>query len=688
MKRDMFLRILLGRIFAIFVVSACLLCPYSVWAQNNKAAQAVGFEVQRAKLEREINEVLAKTKTLEQEQKNLERQIKALEKEKKKLEVIGEGRKLLGIIDPRKVRDVTLSLIGIPLGLFLESLLYSLPFCIVLLFLWLLYFKKEFFKKWMVPVLILFVVLFLLSILPVFAAENPKKPTTLEEKLQKDLQTAYDICTEEPVDKAIRFLKNRPSKTLEIPDEIWSEIKMPPRLSFLKPFKVVSVDTSEYHYTLGCLYLLKNEGGRAEKEFERVYSNVPRWLYKSTPRWLSPSEKEKFIRERKKYTYMLLSIMKYFIEGKESPDTVEAGKFLKTALPFISSIDDLLRIHDYLQKHGMADSAKKTLKRAQEAAKTLDDKLKWASFLNKNKENSEEAQKYLDKLVKSYGATEDLLKITEFCLENKLYPMALSALKKINNIYYRRYPITDKFEAEINKISLPFPSVLPPSVKRPPISKKISLPVLYGIVSELDKKDDMAEKAYMQAVEAEVNWVINYAGTKLPTNLNNLFYLKQFWKKRGYESELAKLEPFYKLVERNYIKNLGKKLNDAKANYSKIEGSVNALRARINALENKIRHLKRAFLFRELRLLALVIVALGMIIFSFINAWQRTANVERYRAFAFLGKFIENIGWCQCFTIVLIPIGVLNILMGQFMWIVLDIYQQGIGVKQEGKSDG
>ena len=640
MKRDMSIKILLNRNFIFFVAVICLLSPHLAWAQqNNKHAHTSNFEAQVTTLEKNNSELLGKIRVLQRTQKDLENQINKLEeKRKKEKSEEVEGKELL---------NAFLSPIRGLWRFFLRALLCLLPVCLVLLLLWLISFRKEFFKKWLIPVLVIFAVLFVFSVLPLFAGETPKK-----QSIEDKLQTAYKIYTKGAVDKAILLLEEKPFHTLRIP-----EIKMPSTLNYLKPFYTVQVGTPEYHYTLGCLYLLKDQGGKAESEFGQVYSSIPRGLSDE---------------ERKRYSFMQLSIMRYFIEGKESPDRVKAGQVLKRALPFISNIDDILRIHDYLQKHEMTESAGETLKRAQSVAKSLDDKLKWTDFLLR--EDPEEAQKYLDKIIKSY-TTKDLLKISDFCIKNRLYPTAYSALNKIVSDYYYSCPRTGEFVAVITNVRLPFPSVLPPTVKRPPTtSKEISLPVLFGIISELDKKDDMAEEAYKYAVEADINQVISSAGTYIPTNLNDLFYLKQFWEKKDYKDKLAKLNPFYGLVKENYQKKYIQNLAEVKEKNLHTKYSIEK---NIAKLKTRKFHLEMSILFRNLRKLAAIIVALGMIAFSLIDAWQHTVKIERFRAFAFLGKFIEDIGWCQCFTILFIPLGILNILMGQFMWILLDMHRQG-----------
>lgn len=636
MGRDMFIKILLDRrVIAIFSVLCLILFIFYVpqfktWAgeTKTKGTQTQGLEAQRRVIEKTNAQLESKKRQINSEIRSLNIELETLRAKKEKLSPPHMPDMLQAAL------PMLLKWIG---GLLLISLSSFLPAMLLLLFLFIIFVKRDFFKKRMIVVVVIFAVLFILSVLPVFAAtknEGYSNPPSIDQKLEK----VGKLCTLGTIDKTIFLLENKQPSEIEIP-----VITMPKPYGYLKPQKKVKVESFGYHYTLGCLYLLKDQGGKAKEQFEWVYTHVPQ-------SWYSPD---------KRYEYMLVSIVRYFIENG---DPTSAGKALDSALPAIFSVKELLSLHDYLDKHGMSPSAQKCIERAQQAAKTTEDKMNLVNFLLE-KGKTEDANNLLNSTINSTRNTDTLINAALFCIERKLYPTAISAL---NRIFIYSPQAIDKV--------ISFPSMLPPSIPRPPTTQEITLPVLLGIVYQLHNELDSAEYVYKMAANVDLSQIEKTACTNITCNPNNIFYLKQLWQKEGEKEKLKKLDPIYLLVKKHFIQHY---IEAVRTRNQQLAKTYNKLTSKKKEFKWEIYKSKLSIFLRELRLLVLLIVLLGMVIYCSYDAWQYTHINDAFKSFAFLGKFNEDWGWCLCFTIISMPIGIFLIILGQGMLIFLKT-QQGI----------
>ncbi len=630
-KRDTYLRILSvnkinpsksKRFFSplIILLLFCFFFPRIILGSNLANDDAKDFKIEQKKYKLQYNDLKRKIEVEQEELLKLKKRYENLKKQQEALSLSSFEKNVVYYAP-----FLVFSTIKEAILKFIILFSYFLPGTLIILFLLIFYKKRKFFIKRKISIIIFFIILFFLSVLPVLADQK-------EIPIERKLKTAMDICSLGDVDKAISLLESKIENIVEI-----HAVKMPEKYAYLKPILKVRIDSPEYYYTLGCLYLLKGKGANASQSFEHVYS--PGLIWESNVQ---------------KQSEVLISIIQYFIEVG---DFNRAGDALKGTLPMLTDVNELLKLYTYLERAGMGPSCQEVLKRTWLVAHSVQDKILLVTFLLDRK-RMEEANKSLSQTIEYFkNDGKALYEIAIFCINKKLYSVAISSLERI--IIY--HP-----EAMNKRIS--FPKFLPESIPRPIVGKQISLLILLGIVCHLQNQEGKAEYAFINGISGDLQHVIRSSGEWLPDDPTPFFYLKWFWEVRGESNKLEMLNPFYEYLLKNYFKKFREENKKLRIKQTNLENEIENLNAIISKLEKKI-------FIRKLGLLISTIVFLGMIIFSIIVAWNYSRKYRKFKTFVFMGKLLENTGWCICLTFVLFLLGVFFVLIGQLMEIFVIKYQ-------------
>lgn len=118
------------------------------------------------------------------------------------------------------------------------------------------------------------------------------------------------------------------------------------------------------------------------------------------------------------------------------------------------------------------------------------------------------------------------------------------------------------------------------------------------------------------------------------------------------------------------------RLSEVKNQHARLKARVESLQHRKATLISGIKEAGDELARAHARLAAHILYVITLFCLVLLATWiaiigglQSAAAVKRYRTFAFFARFFEIIGWLQCTTIVLIPVGIASILCGQAMGI-------------------
>jgi len=220
------------------------------------------------------------------------------------------------------------------------------------------------------------------------------------------------------------------------------------------------------------------------------------------------------------------------------------------------------------------------------------------------------------------------------------------------------------------------------------VDAKIRLSVFLGILNQAIGKSANAEEYYRTAVNKELEEIVKRSGYKLSGNLNNFYYLKNIWLQISGEQSIEKLIPIYTYLQNYYLNELKIKhdneLVKMQNEIKELQGAKQNLSTQLNKITSETRKIKLQFALSIFHYLSIAVGLILIVVGVGITAYRHAVTITRYQAFAFVFKFMEGVGWVKCFSIILIPVGILEIAFSQFMLIVQSGEQQIEVIKRKG----
>ncbi|HOE82528.1 MAG TPA: hypothetical protein PK329_06145 [Myxococcota bacterium] len=172
--------------------------------------------------------------------------------------------------------------------------------------------------------------------------------------------------------------------------------------------------------------------------------------------------------------------------------------------------------------------------------------------------------------------------------------------------------------------------------------------------------------------------------------VNTYFYLKILWELSGNQALVAKYEAIYDAVEARYLDEYrneqaervtGKELELA-ARRIELEETNTGLELRIQDLKAQLEAAKAASrkaafqVFASFaRILAVGLLFMIGVLVSVLEALRYIRQLSRFKTSGFLIKFNETFGFALCFTIALIPVGLLMVFGSQAFGMLLHLQQ-------------
>jgi len=295
------------------------------------------------------------------------------------------------------------------------------------------------------------------------------------------------------------------------------------------------------------------------------------------------------------------------------------------------------------------------------------------------KQMIESGSKLISSAIQNSWNINSLTEISRFALKKRNYEQAIASIEKCLKVSNKSwtYPIDSPMTLEISKYI--------------PTEEQITLPVYLGIIQQKVSFFEKAKVSYETAGIIEFNKIIDSFGFEIKGNLNNLFYLKQFWVLNEEFEKVKNLKPFYSLLEEKYLNSLENK--NSKQIIQLEEENKNLNQDHEKKTNNIIELYSNVFKENSklslhiMRLIAFIILMILVTIVTIIKSIRAARKVSVYKFFAFAGKFISVSGWLSIFAVINLPLGIVMVLIGQVMQIFQKIQQDREKIKLYSKEN-
>jgi tetratricopeptide (TPR) repeat protein len=633
---------------------------------------------------------------LEKEHETLTNRVTELEKQIS--EVKDAGSKL-------KFRDSLMTFFQL---LTINSWLFNIffPVLIINLVIYLALREKAFWSRFKVWIIILGAFILLLMVSPLLA-QGPPAGKSLPENLER-LRQVMEL-KKYPLEQAIYLLQQAEGMreegltSVELP-------KLPAWSGRVKPPAVVDLYSSlEIHYSLLLLYLETRRPVPAVAELRKICDLPPATMSADDqPRWetlLNIALEEK---ELQGEVPVLAEAYAAFLAKHGQPQDLSwlgetlaekghpaaALKVLGEALRLSRKSPELLRLAQVafpLKPSLTQEALILGLSRATDATEIFP----MITFaLDRGILTEELRQKALDQLIRVSRQVSDLLAAGEVLLSSRqptLAPLLVQRALKIamspqarleiarwcvkHQLYPLAYEVIWKLlqegggVAEDLRVAPPkFPTGTPPGPYQL-VPQDIRLSVFLGLLDQVLGRREPAEKLFSETVNAEVERMLRRAGYQLQGNLNHFFYLKNIWVQLHQEQNLEKLLPLYIYLQEEYLKNLDRqqrqKVRAIQEKITILKQQQEEQEKTLAGLNSEIRRLQFRLFLNSMKYLTVLLVILLILIGCGVKAYYHAETVTTYKTFAFLGKYLECLGWVLCFSLILVAPGVTLLLGGQ-----------------------
>lgn len=373
----------------------------------------------------------------------------------------------------------------------------------------------------------------------------------------------------------------------------------------------------------------------------------------------------------------LIQLSNYFInKGKND----EASDAINAAIRKTRSKDKLFDLIKFAAQNKMENSLNQGIEKLPEMTKSLEDYFQVSDYLleqQRVEQSSRTISMGLDSIPSKFrnnAYTDNYLKAAKLATERGNYAQAIRAIEKLG-------PLLGSNAINF-KVPLSFVSIKKETL---PTNEAILLPSFYGSLQQESGFSDKAKPSYIQAVTQ----VLDQAQEtfQLETGLNDFFYLWEFYKEKNDYQTLEKLDFLYSFLEDQYlqrlkqdhqqrIKSLSTVIDTLKSN--KINVPLKPVNP-VNPVNNF--ELILSIIFHGLSALSTICLLLFMLDYCYKYAVQYCKNSIELKVFGFITKFIENIGWAYCFTLIGLFYGIIIIFISQFFQI--GHQQLGVTLRKE-----
>jgi hypothetical protein len=598
------------------------------------------------------------------------------------------------------------------------------PITVINLVLYLFFRESSFFRrhgKWIIVIGLLIIVLFLAA--PLFAAEQEKAGDIAQ---NLDRVNSLLELKKSPLDEAIHILQNcsglrklgRTKVELPALEARASQLGLPRTVDLSAPLEI--------HYSLGVLYLEKGRTGEASEEFRSMIqpiSDVPKLRYEqketleNTLKYFVGLGKNYPLSEAKEFADAmvlflgahgrvdeLIELARYLHDNKL---TVSSREAINKAYEVTGRCSDLLKISTYYLPFNLTE-ARNALLASLDKAKTNEEILQAIQFSKENgafqdeviqkateimlrksrntqdllnaadyllrMQRTQEASLFISRSMEMSAGASQLLEIAHWSLEREIYQPARDAIYKL----YKSEDWPSFFDRMDHP---PYVPVISKDGKYEIVDERIRLVVFLGILDQALGNVDKARGLYEYAVNLELQEILESLGYSLSGNLNHFYYLKKSWERAGQEKNLLKLAPLYSYLQDEYLRQLAdKKQAELAASRRRVDNLKQAkeqLIKQLGEVSGEIVRKRARFFLSVLRYVSFFGAVLLILYGCATRAWQYSKDISRHKTFAAFFKYIENIGWVQCFSVILFPIGIINVVVSQLM-LILQMNQQGI----------
>jgi tetratricopeptide (TPR) repeat protein len=589
------------------------------------------------------------------------------------------------------------------------------PLAVVNHFLYLLFREKAFFTRYRKPILIILAALLVACLLPLLASAQTEgtgasggegnAPGPFEQKLGE----VNRLMKMSPAERQIALMEHAREGEMVLQ-------KIPVKDPYLIPSDgKVETGSPDFLYTLAALY---RAVGKEEKVLETLkrLDDLPlqkKWFdsyLKSYPRLLEMDLKNNQIMEASRIAHRLIEIhgeqgntnalmdFSVFLNdhqmsqsaneaigkatqvvgaGQDALDLTdyllaanrvsEASALLGRIIAGSENLKDLLPVLGFCMEKGLSQETSKAIEKAGELCKTPGDDVRLSQFLFE-KDRKEESAKALSAGKERAEKLEDLLSIAQTARGQGFLTLAIEAIE--------RAVMTDPRAAEHH---LPSPLLLGEKGNLP-TEEPISLATYLGIMQELDRRMESAQTSYKVSPEQALDRIAESYGQIPEGNLNDFFYLKQFWARQDPE-QLKRLLPLYARLQEKALERVtrqGKeKLSALKEEIRVLKEARDKARQNLKSLRSERNKATMAVFLYALRGLAWTIFGILVVAGCVIKAVRSFRNAPRFKFYAFWWRFQESLGWSLIMGIVLIPVGLCLVLWGQLM-AMLQSVEKGI----------
>jgi len=594
------------------------------------------------------------------------------------------------------------------------------PITIINILLYLYFYQKEIFslhkRKIIIITLLIVICFFLPSIVQGKIIEEDLMPKAEKKEEITQKRQGVEIEKEKTI---IHFnIKNLIAQMESAPSD--KEIIIPkitPTRSNFPIFNKVIKDKPDYFFVLGVLFLEIGKDSKANEQFLKVLDFSFDKLRKPNP----------------KYQLILTRLTLYWIEkGKDY--LAERAIYQLLSMPVI--FRELLSFATFLEKKKKSIYSKQILEKVERMALTFQEFLALSEYFY-SKNQIEKSKRYL---LKAYWKSisfpvmlSEVIKIANIQGFNSIRDKAINSLlrqtylpkdlvdiaEKLSNMLLPQYatPFLEKAIRSCNKpgllkriavmaekesfydiavsavnkikkkgeyiLEMDFPLPItdfPPNTL--PAETGVSLPVYLSFLYEKKGEHDKALSTLEPFISKIFDTYTNFPEKISSFRLNDLYYIKEFFKRNKLDKELLRFLPLFKKAEENFF---APRMEEEKKVNNKLKAKLSALKEKENELLNQkkiakktIRKNKILIVFWCLRYLAILALFLFILAETAIRGYNLSLNEKEFKIFAFFWRFFESLGIAASFTIIGIIIGLPMILLAQFNLLLLKIANKKI----------
>lgn len=526
---------------------------------------------------------------------------------------------------------------------------------------------------------------------------------------QRSLDASIELLTASDAQRAIKILQDKNDRGRTHLPLVETSNK------YLKPQQVVTGLGVEYHYTLAALHEHNQDRGKAVETIGRLYELKRKQYSGNDARLLALATV--FLLENREHSLVTDNVpnlrrrIRDFDSALVLANTlhkwqfyVQANQFYEIAVELSQDPDKLIELADAQIRTGSVDSVHKSLERAIYRSATGEQVSK-AMARAVDQQLTEVTNKAIDKLVEIFQIQSDtflsdfetrykyLIDKSSAGAAQRLFnqsvskamryrastrnPVVLGLAKiaiKHENVEHARNAVSELDARLSNRSFVTAAPALGVAEREVMVSEEnaesIAVRTLLATLNEAMSHTRDADLAYTDTVLHALQSIVQNYG-KTGDQWSNDFFLARDAVSRA-EGNLAaeKLDKIYKILELARTDALQLEHAALKAKLEQQHAEQGALLEQLQLRRDELAaQSDKSLLITTLglrNLAELVVILFGLFIAAyFANSYRK--RFQSFQLFAFVGKFWECIAWMQVFTIIGLPIGLLQVLSAQTM---------------------